>query len=254
LIEKNRLDIYDIPIAQITEQYLAYLGAFQDMDLELASEFLVMAATLLQIKSRMLLPQRGDKKEEEADDPREELVLKLLEYRRCKAIAGQLKERHETYAACLYRLPETPDRLGLSISPAEGRLDWAAFGEACRQLARQNELRFNDLSGKLTHILRREKVSLKEKMRLIWRGVVTRIHIYFNELFPPGQSSRAERVTGFLALLELLRLNKVKAKQERPFDVILLEGADGHGAMLQDGDDELDRYLSDQTVEEKEYD
>jgi segregation and condensation protein A len=254
LIEKNRIDIYDIPIAQIAEQYLAYLATLQDMDLELASEFLVMAATLLQIKSRMLLPQRGDKRDDEAEDPREELVLKLLEYRRCKAIAAQLKERHDTYAACAYRLPETPARLGLNPALPEAELDWAAFGEACRQLAHQNELRFNDLSGKLTHILQREKVSLKEKMRLIWRGVTARIHIYFSELFPPGRSTRTEQVTGFLALLELLRLNKIKARQDRPFDVILLETANGSGAALQDADDDLDRYLSDQNLEEKEYD
>jgi segregation and condensation protein A len=253
LIEKNRIDIYDIPIAQITEQYLDYLDTLHILDLEIASEFLLMAATLLQIKSRMLLPQRGEKKGDDGEDPREELVLKLLEYRRCKAIAGQLKIRHDTFTACAYRVPETPGRLGLQTILPAGGLDWNAFLQACKQIARQNELRFNDLSGRMASILRREKVSMKEKMRLIWRSVTGKIRVYFNELFPPGQSSRAERVTGFLALLELLRLNKVKARQDRPFDVILLETGDAQPTLAMAGDEELDHFLTEKTVEDKDY-
>jgi segregation and condensation protein A len=253
LIEKNRIDLYDIPIAQITEQYLSYLDTLHSLDLEIASEFLLMAATLLQIKSRMLLPQRGEKKGEDGEDPREELVLKLLEYRRCKAIAGQLKERHDIYAACQYRVPETPGRLGLQTTLPPGDLDWNAFLQAGKQVARQNELRFNDLSGKLTSILRREKVSMKEKMRLIWRSVTGKIRVYFNELFPPGQSTRAERVTGFLALLELLRLGKVTARQDRPFDVILLETGAAQPTLATADDEALDHFLTEKTVEDKDY-
>lgn len=92
LIEKNKIDIYDIPIVEITDQYMDYLFAMKEMDLEIASEFLVMAATLLHIKSRMLLPERKDEAEDD-EDPREELILKLIEYKRVKDFAGILRER-----------------------------------------------------------------------------------------------------------------------------------------------------------------
>ncbi len=251
LIEKNRIDIYDIPIVQITEQYLAYLDSLQSLDMDLASEFLVMAATLLHIKSRMLLPRKENAGRETEDDPREELVLRLLEYRRCKTLAGQLKTGHDTYAACLFRTPESPTRLGLNINAPAENLNWEVFWQACQTLARQNQARFNDISGKITHILRREKVSLKEKMRLIWRSAVQKTRLFFNEIFPADKTSRAERVTGFLALLELLRLNKIKARQDRPFDVILLE-CDPQAPIEDDQD--LNEYLQAAPVEEKEYD
>jgi segregation and condensation protein A len=250
LIEKNRVDIYDIPVSRITEQYLDYLQGMQDLDLEIASEFLVMAATLLQIKSRMLLPQKDSRLAGQEVDPRGELVLRLLEYRRCKAIATRLQERHAVFSACYCRLPETPLRLGLAVSLPPGGLSWDLFRQACEQLSRQNRLRFNDLSDKVVHILRREKVSLKDKMRLIWRTVTSSVRVFFNELFPAGRTSRSERVTGFLALLELLRLNKVKARQDRPFDVILIEGAPGQ---LIEDDAALDRFLTEAPVEEKDY-
>lgn len=251
LIEKNRIDIYDIPIMQITEQYLAYLDSLQSIDMEIASEFLVMAATLLHIKSRMLLPQKESLGRSDEDDPREELVLRLLEYRRCKTLAGDLRERHDTYTTCLFRLPESPVRLGIPVEEQSDSLSWDSFWQACQQIARQNQLRFNDLSSKITHILKREKVSLKEKMRFIWRSVANRSRIFFGELFPSASTTPAERVTGFLALLELLRLNKIRARQDRPFDVILLE-SDPH-QMIED-DEELNHYLTEAPVEEKAYD
>jgi segregation and condensation protein A len=248
LIEKNRIDIYDIPIAQITEQYLDYLNSLQDPDLEIASEFLVMAATLIHIKSRLLLPQRGAAVRDSEEDPREELVLRLLEYRRCKMIAQRLKENHEAYTSCMYRLPETPARLGFDTGQARGGLNWDSFWRASQQVARQNQLRFNDLSSKITYILRRDKVSLKEKMRLIWRSVVNKTRVYFSELFPAGKVTRMERVTGFLALLELLRLNRVKVRQDKPFDVIQIEG--GSCAPI-NNDEELDRFLAEKSAEAK---
>lgn len=251
LIEKNRIDIYDIPIVQITDQYLAFLDSMQSLDMEIASEFLLMAATLIHIKSRMLLPKRESLDKGDEDDPREELVLKLLEYRRCKTLAGELKSWHETYTTCVLKLPESPVRLGIPLVEKPEGLSWDVFWKACQLVARQNQLRFNDLSGRITHILKREKISLKEKMRDIWRAVASRSRLFFNELFPAGRSSKAERVIGFLALLELLRLDKIKAHQDRPFDVILLE-SDPHHPI--DDDEALNRYFAEVRVEEKEYD
>ena len=105
LIEKDKIDIYDIPIAEITEQYIAYLSAMAEFDMEIASEFLVMAATLLQIKSRMLLPKPAPETDEDEADPRTMLVEMLIEYRRIKACAAQLLEMKEQAARYVCRRP-----------------------------------------------------------------------------------------------------------------------------------------------------
>jgi segregation and condensation protein A len=251
LIEKNRIDIADIPIEQITDQYLDYLASLDTLDMELASDFLVMAATLLHIKSRLLLPRPGQTGIQESGDPREELVLRLLEYRRCKNLAGDLRDRYERYAECLYRLPDSPASLGIPQVVGQDPLNWDLFLQACRRLSHQNQARFTDQSEKITQILKKDRVSLKEKMRDIWRSVVRKTRVFFNELFPADRSSRAERVTGFLALLELLRLNKIRARQDRPFDVILLEN---EGVLPIDDDEALNRFLAAAPIEEKEYD
>ncbi len=250
LIEKNELDIYDIPIVEITDQYLAYLEGLEQLDMDHASSFLVMASTLLQIKSRMLLPQKRKLDTEEGQDPREELVLKLLEYRRCKTLADELKQKHETYRYCQLRLPDPPKRIGLLSQPAPDQLSWDLFVEACHHVSRQNQLRFSDMSQRISHILKREKVSLKDKMRQIWKSLKLKSRVFFNELFPADKTSRAERVTGFLAILELLRLNRIRAFQDRPFDVILLEP---DMELKTIDDDSLDAFLAEIPVEEKDY-
>ena len=223
LIEKNRIDIYDIPIDRITDQYLDYLDKLQSIDMEIASEFLLMAATLLHIKSRMLLPQRRAMLNEDIDDPREELVLKLLAYRRCKTIASDLKSRHEMYSNCVYKPPESPGSMGIESVTGTTPVHRELFFQACRHLAKQNEVRFQDISGKISHILKREKVSLKQKMMDVLRRAFNKTRVFFHELFPSGRSSRTEQVTGFLAVLELLRQNRIIVSQDRPFDAMLIE-------------------------------
>lgn len=252
LIEKNKVDIYDIPIAEITDQYLAYLAGLDEPDMDLASDFLLMAATLLHIKSRMLLPRRPmDTRDDEAD-PREELVLRLLEYRRCKTLAAELRKRHEQFADTLLKLPEPPGRFRLVLQTDTAQLNWDLFMEACRHLASQNRARFQDQKTRMNHILQREKISLKDKMRQIWHAIGAKWRIFFNELFPAAQTSRMERVTGFLALLELMRLNRVRVRQEEPFDVILIE----KNPAQPEADDPqvIDSNLATMPVEEKAYD
>ena len=222
LIEKNKINIYDIPIATITDQYMDYLATIPTIDLDSMSEFLVMASTLLHMKSRLLLPSKQSETPLEAD-PREELVMKLLEYRRCKALASELKEWHNTYITCQYRLPETAQNLGLSTMKTQEGFSIEQFYRACKAVAERNEIRFFDVSNRIMHLLRRDKISLKEKMKTIWNQVVSKTRVFFNELFPSTETSKAERIVGFLALLELLKLDRITAKQERAFDVILIE-------------------------------
>ncbi|MBP8989945.1 MAG: segregation/condensation protein A [Clostridia bacterium] len=222
LIEKNKIDIYDIPISEITDQYIDYLSDLDELDMDLASDFLLMASTLLHLKSRLLLPQK-ERSEYDEPDPREELILRLLEYRRCKTLAEALKKRHECYADLFIKPMEPPARLGLRLTMDPEPLQADLFWEACQRLSQRNSARFQDQRSGMIHILQREKVSLKEKMAQIWHCVVRKTQIFFNELFPADRTSRTERVTGFLALLELMRLNRVEAHQEKPFDVIRIK-------------------------------
>jgi segregation and condensation protein A len=223
LIEKNRVSVYDIPIGSIADQYISYLAGLDRMDLEIASEFLVMAATLLQIKSRMLLPSRSASTDDEGDDPREELVMKLLEYRRCKALASDLRTRQEVWGACVRRLPETSERLGLLLDKGDSPpVRREAFYEACAAISERNGSRFNDLSEKVSHLLKRERVSIRDKMRALWKALLGRTRALFSELFPPS-SPRPDRVAGFLAVLELLKLGRIEAEQDAPFSPIRLE-------------------------------
>ena len=104
LIEKNKMNIYDIPINDITDQYMDYLYGMKELDMEVASEFLLMAATLLHIKSKLLLPSKKDKEEEAEVDPREELILKLIEYKKYKEFAESLRKREAQWEGAVYKL------------------------------------------------------------------------------------------------------------------------------------------------------
>lgn len=223
LIEKNDIDIYDIPISDITKQYMDHLEKMQQLDMEVASEFLVMAATLVHIKSRMMLPNRKAEDQTEEEDPREELVISLLRYKRCKFLAGELKVRHEDFQNCYYRVPMTAKSLDIEFEAPPQEFDPELFNEAVDVVCKRNEIRFADISAKITHILKRDKLSVRERMKSLFKSITKRGKCFFHELFPKGKVEKIDRIVGFLAVLELLRNNSIKAEQKKPFDVILLE-------------------------------
>ncbi len=223
LIEKNDIDIYDIPIAEVTDQYMEYLDKMSSLDMEVASEFLLMAATLVHIKSRMLLPDRNVADTSSEPDPREELVVKLLEYRRCKMLANDLKDRYRDYSKCMYRLPQTPASIGIKVESAPAPVDEEALGKSIEDICKRNKVRFADIASRITHILKRDKFSIRDKIRYVWDRLKGRGKVFFHELFPAHQAEKMDRIVGFLAVLELLRGDQIKAEQEKPFDVILIE-------------------------------
>jgi len=223
LIEKNDIDIYDIPIAEITDQYLAFLQGMSVPDMDIASEFLVMAATLIHIKTKMMLPGiRTGASAEEGEDPREELVIRLLQYRRCKILAQDLRDRYAYYSNSHTRLPTLPKTLGISIPIVPQEFEPDCFNRAMMAVCARNEIRFADISSKITHLLKREKVSIRDKMKAVWQKLMEKGRIFFHEIFPSAETATEEKVAGFLAVLELLRSNRISADQKRPFDVILL--------------------------------
>lgn len=221
LLEKNKINIYDIPINEITDQYMEYLFSMKEMDLEIASEFLVMAATLLHIKSRLLLPEKKTSKEEEvAVDPREELVLRLLEYKKYKGFSSSLKEREDEWIKVCYKLPEVIEPV-YEIEPL--KLDPSDLKSVYLRILTRNEKKINKtVTSKITQIIQHEAVSLKGKMREVLRGLLNSAVLKFTDLFSLKKRSKAEIVTGFLAILELSKLKKVKLEQEKQFEEILI--------------------------------
>lgn len=221
LIEKNQVDIYDIPINEITDQYMDYLFQMQEMDLEVASEFLVMAATLLHIKSKLLLPSPKQNKDDELD-PREELILKLVEYKKYKQFAEVLKLREKEWEKVCYRQPEEID-IKKSDEPIE--LSYEELKRVYVDIIERNERKINKTADKMTQILQIEKVSLKSKIREVIRTLMNKAYFKFSDLFSVKTKSKLEVVTGFLAILELAKLKKVSISQKAQFDEIIVQRA-----------------------------
>jgi segregation and condensation protein A len=218
LIKKNEVSIIDIPIATITEQYLATLEVMQTFNLDVAGEFLVMAATLIHIKSRMLLPMADDEddEEEEGTDPREELVRRLLEYQRFKDAADQL-ERRELL---------TRDVFVRSVAPAE-EIPAPGFREvSVFELLTALKRVLDRLPKDVVHEVMLEKITVREKMTLLLDHLRTQGKILFDSLFAEV-TTRMEVVVTFLAMLELVKVRAIRIFQEEATGPIQIEAAAG---------------------------
>ena len=211
LIKKEELDIYDIPIERITQQYLEYLELMRLLDLEIAGEFLVMAATLMYIKSRTLLPedQRIAEDVEEGEDPRWELVRQLVEYKKFKDAAEQLAAREVQRQDIFARTPADP-KLPVEPSLAMGEVSLFdlinAFNEVLKRATKREDFR---------EILD-EHFTVAEKIEMILRRIAQSARLAFQELFDQA-ASRTEIVVTFLAVLELIRLQQIAVRQLQPF-------------------------------------
>ena len=226
LIKRDEIDIYDIPIARITQQYLAYLELMRALDLEVAGEFLVMAATLMRIKAKMLLPAPQADAEEDEGDPREELVQRLLEYRQFKEAASTLR-LHEDERRRLYErglLPTEEDAGPLPLAPASLFDLMDAFH---RVIARIPE--------PAVYEVRTEVFDVEEKMAEIARSVAEEGSVMFSALLMRCRA-RAEMVVTFVALLELIKVGQVTVIQAAHFDDITIvhrtpEGSPPHASV-----------------------
>jgi segregation and condensation protein A len=211
LIRQNKVDIYDIPIALIASQYIDTLAQMEARDINVAGEFLVMAATLMEIKSRLLLPAHpglDPEGEEEAEDPRQELVDRLLEYQRFKEVADSLQDLEANRRLCFGRgMPIEVDRAGPTplLLPETAALSLLA---ALRRLLEEAD------EAPVTS-LRRERITLHIKLREITRLLQShKDGLGFRDLFLHG-GDREEIIATFLALLELLRLGRISVKQTK---------------------------------------
>ena len=217
LIKKEEVDIYDIPIERITNQYMEYLSIMKLLNLEVAGEFLVMAATLMYIKSRMLLPvdqQITDSEAEEGEDPRWELIRQLVEYKKFKDAALQLGRREEEQSNIFPRQgPETGIEMAADVPLAEVSIfDLInAFNEVLKKAGAREDFRE----------IFEERFTVSDKIEEILYSLQTRTEIMFRELFERA-GSRAEVVVTFLAMLELIRMKRLKVRQEHAFGEILV--------------------------------
>ena len=218
LIESNKIDIYDIPIVEITEKYIGYLRNLQEFDMELASEFLVMAATLLQIKSRMLLPKEAREDEDEGEDPRQQLVEMLVEYRRIKKAAQNLrylKEEADRYASREPMFANLVERYVPSY-PVRDLL-----------LALANVLR--ETGGRPLAYIEPQAFSVQEKMaEILQRLQGSAQGFLLSELFASGKAG--EKVAAFLGVLELLKMGLITISQHQAFAPIYIFSKQGEAS------------------------
>ena len=231
LIEKNKVNIYDIPIAEITDQYMEYVKHMEEESLDVVSEFLVMAATLLEIKARMLRPKEVNEEGEE-EDPRAELVARLLEYKTYKLMSVELKDMELDAEKIFYKTPTIPKEVEKYEQPVDldkllDGVTLAKLNQIFLSVMRRQQDKIDPVRSKFGTI-RKEPVSLEDRITSVmayarkhrkfsFRGMLTR------------QKDKMEVVVTFLAILELMKIGKIHLTQENLFDDMEIETLEPEG-------------------------
>lgn len=225
LIDKNKIDIYDIPIVTVTDQYLEYVNGMEREDLNIVSEFLVMAATLIDIKSKMLLPKQVNEDGEE-EDPRDELVNKLLEYKMYKYMSLELRDRELDAGRYLYKRPTVPDEVLKYEAPIDldamlGDVTLLKLNEIFKAVMKRQEDKVDPIRSRFGNI-EKEEVSLTDKIDYVRKYAKEHRRFSFKQLLLK-QSSRMHVIVSFLAVLEMMKTGEIIISQENIFDDILIE-------------------------------
>ena len=224
LIDKNKVDIYDIPIVEITNQYMEYIQEMQKQDLNIMSEFLLMAATLLDIKCRMLLPAEVNEEGEE-EDPRQELVEQLLQYKMYKYMSYELRERQLDGERRLFKAETLPDEVKAYQEPVnldellEG-LTLAKLNEVFQDILKRQNYKIDPVRSKFGKI-EKEEITVEEKMDFLDDYITKHKKFSFSALLKK-QKTRIQTVVTFLAILEMMKMGKISVVQEHTFDDIMI--------------------------------
>ncbi|SES70202.1 condensin subunit ScpA [Natronincola peptidivorans] len=224
LIEKNKIDIYDIPINEITQQYLEYIYAMEKFDLNITSEFLVMAATLIEIKSKMLLPKdvlEAEGMQADEVDPRSELIKKLLEYKKYKAIAETLKIRENHYNKIFFKPKEEIIIDHYDYDTSFENLHIQDLLSAFKKILTNQTVSTDEFYNNIRQI-DREPVTIEDKLNYILNKLQYSKKITFHSIFISA-IDKSEAVISFLALLELIKMKKIKVIQDNCFEGIMIE-------------------------------
>lgn len=224
LIDKNKVDIYDIPISLITDQYLEYVKAMETENLNIMSEFLVMAATLLDIKCRMLLPMEVNEEGEE-EDPRAELVEKLIEYKMYKYMSYELKDRQLDAVKNIYKVPTIPKEVSEYVAPIDyeqlvGDMDLTKLNQIFKSIVRKQTDKIDPVRSKFGNI-KKDEINLEEKTAFIELFVATNKRFSFRALLEE-QPTKMDIVVTFLVILEMMKTGKIMIVQEDLFDDIMI--------------------------------
>lgn len=222
LIEKNKIDIYNIPIVLVTDQYMAYIRQMQTEDMNVMSEFLVMAATLIDIKCKMLLPH-DETEEGEEEDPRAELVQKLLEYKMYKYMSFELKDRHIDAAKNFYKKQTLPPEIEQYRPPVDyeqllGDINLRKLQEIFESVMKRQEDKIDPIRAGFGKI-EKEEVDMEQKTRYIEGYIGSHSKMSFRDLLQK-QHSKAEVIVTFLVILEMMKTGKIDIYQAHTFDDI----------------------------------
>lgn len=228
LIEKNKVDIYDIPIVTITEQYLAYVGEMQERDMDVMSEFLVMAGTLLQIKSKMLLP-KTEKEEDEEEDPRAELVRRLLEYKMYKYAALELKDMELDASRNFYKKPTIPDEVSEykeDVDPAAlvDGMTLRMLNDIFKSVMRRQVDKIDPIRSKFGTI-EKEEINIEDRMLQVREEIRGLKGINFRTLLE-ARPTRMNIIITFMSILELMKEGAISIRQDAIFGEIVIDSLD----------------------------
>ena len=228
LIEKNKIDIYDIPIVTITDQYLEYVRQMEHDDMNVTSEFLVMAATLLDIKSRMLLP-REENAEGEEEDPRDELVRRLLEYKMYKYMSEELREKSRHAGYSYFRPQDLPEEVRSYVPPLNyeeliGDKTAQSLKNVFAEVLRRKKSRVDPIRSGFGKI-QREEISVADKTLYIRAYLASHPHADFREMLEQ-EDSKEEIIVTFLVILELMKNQMIRITQEETFGKIAIDLVD----------------------------
>ncbi len=217
LIDKNKMDIYDINISQIADQYIDYINQMEKMNLDVTSEFLVMASTLLYLKSKHLLPKTQDDEEEISE---EELIRRIIEYKKYKEITKKLKENYLEFSKRYFKQQE---EIELPKQKIESEFDKNTIPDIYRRLIEKNKDKINENASNIEKIALVETYSVGNTVKEMYKALIKYKKFTFNKLFSPKKRNKKEVVTAFSGLLEMSRRNKVITEQEELFGDIEVE-------------------------------
>ena len=217
LIDKNKMDIYDINLSEITDQYIEYINEMEKMNLEVTSEFLVMASTLLYLKSKNLLPNQENDEQELTE---EELLQRIIDYKKYKEITKMLKEMYQNSNTVIFK---TPEQIELPKQKLEKEYKKEIIAEMYADIIERSAERLNKNAKNIEKIAITETYTVADKVKVMFKELLHNKKFVFNRLFPSKKCSRPEIVTAFSGLLELSRRSKVLTSQPELFGDITVE-------------------------------
>jgi len=217
LVDKNKMDIYDIKISEIADQYIEYINKLEEMNLEITSEFLIMASALLLIKSKGLLPKQVEDEEELTE---EQLIARIIEYKKYKEITKALRENYLEFSNRIFKLQEN---IELPKQRLEKEYTKEVIPEIYSNIVERNKVRLNQNAENIKKIAITETYTVASKVKEMFRELLKKPKFVFNKMYTLSKCNRVEVITAFSGLLELTRRDKVTATQEELFGDIVVE-------------------------------